>query len=286
MWTNPASTLTMQIDTSNWMKARAVLMQYSKTEPSQSLHRAVAFVVNDAKRHTPFTDISRIDTELMVEATPAVLKSGKLSRDKKRQREVITAIKGSSPPLAALIISAQVLRVDTTASQPGMSNYNRLTDMKYARTASPFKGVSRAAGAALMTAAISRMVKARHSSTHFFQISWNSILAKLAPYVPSGYRSSVMTWASKGGQPSPELGNVIPAKRDDPFATCTIENLVGMSSRYPNLMERRNQAAHRILDRVLQQSINRNFHQMVGKIIAQDMPVEMKQPLIAYGVYM
>jgi len=275
----------MQIDTSNWMKARAVLMQYSKTEPSQSLHRAVAFVVNDAKRHTPFTDISRIDTELMVEATPAVLKSGQLSKDKKRQREVITAIKGSSPPLAALIISAQVLRVDTTASQPGMSNYNRLTDMKYARTASPFKGVSRAAGAALMTAAISRMVKARHSSTHFFQISWNSILAKLAPYVPAGYRSTVMNWASRGGQPSPELGNVIPSKPNEAFATCTIQNLIGMDSRWPNLMQQRNEAAHRIMDRVLQKSIDRNFHEMVGKIIKDDI-IELKAPLIAHGCYM
>ena len=276
---------TYTLDTSNWMKAYTILMRFSKTEPSQALHRSVAFVVNDAKRHTPFTDISRIDTELMVEATPAVLKSGQLSKDKKRQREVITAIKGSSPPLAALIISAQVLRVDTTASQPGMSNYNRLTDMKYARTASPFKGVSRAAGAALMTAAISRMVKARHSSTHFFQISWNSILAKLAPYVPAGYRSTVMNWASRGGQPSPELGNVIPSKPNEAFATCTIQNLIGMDSRWPNLMQQRNEAAHRIMDRVLQKSIDRNFHEMVGKIIKDDI-IELKAPLIAHGCYM
>jgi len=266
----------VQIDTSNFMKAHAMLHRNSKTIPSQALHKSVAFVVRDAKRHTPFTEVSRIDTELSVETTPLLVTQG--ARKGLPRRDKKTQIAVASKGLAMRIMLARLHRY---------SNYNILTDMKYALDQASFSpGMGRAGFWARMQLVAQRMVKSRHSSTHFMQVSWNAILIRLANYVPSNYKGAVMTWAGSNGRPPVmDLGEVIPAKPNEPFVSCTIENRLGMDSRYPTISAIRNMESHRILDRVLQISIDRNFHQMAAKLIEASQ-VELKGPLIAYGHYM
>lgn len=241
-------------------------MRHSRETPTENLHRAVYFVVLEASAATPVVSMGKIDAELQVTTSPAVLKSGKLSRNKKRQREVVTArshklAKGHQGPrfvpLAALIIQAQVLRVDTTSSQPGMSRFNRMTGMRWARLQSPFKGVSRRTGANKMRQAISRLTKARHSSSGFFKASWRMLLVLIGQHTPAGFRT---VQPGKGGRSmDPAIANFTPAVPGKPTCSCTIENRMGMRGTYPALDERRNIAAHRILAPALARAIEVEF---------------------------
>lgn len=227
------------------MRAHQILHQYSKTEPSEALHKTVAFVVHDAKDHTPFTSLGRIDTDLSVQMTPGILESGERSKSKKRQREVVNI------PIAGLASMIVVARM-----HPG-SRYSRLTDNRWPVVKPNTHG--RGAFWLWVQARAEKMVKSRHSSTHFLQISWNTILLKLAAFVPMSYRGAVMTWAGGIQPPIDGMGDVTPARPNEPFAVCTISNLFGMDPGHPTLSENRNLAAHGILEPVLQGAIDRGF---------------------------
>ena len=61
------------------------------------------------------------------------------------------------------------------------------------------------------------MVKARHSSTHFLQISWNPILAQLADIVPANYRGKFIKAAGNAyGKKSLDSGSAVLIIEDDP----------------------------------------------------------------------
>lgn len=274
--------ISCRVDTSHFVRAVGILAKRSRNSTPQTLNKAVYFVVKGgqgmvgAMPLTPTTPISRIDSELMVVTSPTVGRRGKLSAlvrtrsgglSYKSSRIIPNnydfAAGKSDPPLAALIINASVLRVDTAHSQPGMSRYNRLTGMRYARIQSPFKGVGRRFGAAKMTAAISRMVKARHSSTHYFQSSWKAILQQLKPYLPSSYGGG-----SLGPPVDNSMGAVSPATPSQSVATCIIENRLGMESGSKGnatLSERRNMAAHRIFNRAMQTAVDTHYYTALEK---------------------
>lgn len=247
-----------RIDTTNFMKAQAIIRQHSRQKPAEGLNRAVAHVVREAQKNTPLTSTGRIDTKLQVTTNPVISKKWKITKKSVigvRQHKLAKGSQGPKfVPLAALIIQAQVLRVDNAArSQPGMSRINRMTSGRYARMSSPFRGVSRRTGAAKMRAAISRMVKAGHSSVGFFKQSWTGILKALNP---------------KGGGPPTDntIGIASPATPGTAVATCVIENRLGMDGRWPALDARRNAAAHRILAPALQNAINSEFHKSMELI--------------------
>ena len=201
----------------------------------------MGFVVRRAQQLTPVVSLTKIDTQLRVTTSPAVLKNGQLSKNKKRQRGVVTAQgrltrSQQGPrmvPLAALIVQAQ--------SNPN-SRFSQLTSMRWLRRHSPFKGVSRRTGAMKMRAAISRLAKGRYSSRAFFKASWNGILTALSLKAPASH-----------------LSTATPAVPGSLTATCTIENRPGMDGRWPALDATRNAAAHRVLAPILQQAINEEF---------------------------
>ncbi len=128
----------------------------------------------------------------------------------------------------------------------------------------PFKGHKVSEFARIMQERISRMVKPRRSSSGFFQISWNALISAIADYVPANYKSHFKSVAGKGGRKVPaSLGTFTPARANEAYALCKIENNLGMDNKYPNLAQRRNEAAHRILGPILQQSIDRNFQKQI-----------------------
>src|SRR6185312_15305949 len=108
------------LNTQNLEMAWGVLRQYSRSAPGQSLPRAVAFVVKDAKANTPFTGTGRIDAELQVETTPRI--SSRTGRPVKsgRNKNVYSVTEGG---LATKVVLARM--------RP-YSYYNVLTDRKYA----------------------------------------------------------------------------------------------------------------------------------------------------------
>lgn len=267
-----ASPVYCSVDTRNLVGAIKVLQQYSRQEPSEALHRAVAFTIKDAKDHTPFTEISRIDTELSVQTTPVLSTRGKRKGlPLKSGRTNVSVTEGG---LATKIVLARLHRY---------SGYNLLTDQKYALDRASFSpGGGQAGFWAKVEEVAQRMARSRHSSTHFFQISWNAVLTALAPFVPAGYRGAVLSWAG-GRQVVAELGAVTPAKPNDPQAVCIIENRLGMDDDFPTISAIRNMEAHRILEPVLQMSINRQYARSMEEIAKRNL-LNRRPSLAAYGV--
>lgn len=245
--------MTCTVDTSNFMKAQAVWQAHSKRNRAENLNRAAYFVIQSAQKLTPSTPTGRMDSELNVMSSPKVLKNGKLSRAKGKQLDTITALGRLTPsqqgprmtPLAGLIVSA---RANT------LSGYNFRTGWRFRLMQSPRNGVSRRAGDAKMRAAISRMVKSRHSSGHFFVASWNGIKNSLKPHLGKGY--------AVASSPAMDGTNMSIASPAQPVTSpmCVIENRMGMGGKTTMLDERRNLAAHRILGGALQTAIDTQFY--------------------------
>jgi hypothetical protein len=241
------------LNTQNLDMAWAVLRKYSRTAPGEALPRAVAFIVKDAKENTPFTEIGRIDSELQVETTPVI--SARTGKPLRSGRKNYSVTEGG---LATKIVLARM--------HP-YSGYNALTDRKYAIDRASFSpGGGEAGFWAQVDAVARRMASSRHSSTHFFQVSWNAVLAALVPFVPDKYRGAVATWAGKGRKVSEELGAATIGGIGTPFATCVIENRLGMDDDFPTISAIRNMEAHRILTPVLQASIDRDFEGAMAEI--------------------
>lgn len=179
------SIVTAKVDSTGLQNAIRERLKYPGRTEAEVVNNALFWVAYNTREAMPFSTIGRIDTELGVAVNLTKIKSGKRFSRNKRNFS-FTAGKGGdivkSVPLAALIIQAR--------ANPS-SNYNRITHSRYAGP-SPFKGVSRAAGAAAMAGAISRMIKSRHSSIKFLRAGWSMALEALWRF--KGNRS-----ASKGG---------------------------------------------------------------------------------------
>jgi len=239
------------IDTSNLMKAQAVLDQFSKTIPSQALNRTVLFIVGAAQKNTPRVSPGRVDVELAVEMMPHIGKKGQIVKTRKYSvRPGIGAGRGphAGVPLSFLIIGAR--------ANPG-SNYNTKNSGRYAISGGhPLKGVPRSQFRKVMEARITRMVRARHSMGGFFMQAWGAITRKLVPHVPGKYMAG---FGRVGAKTNPGLGSVSPAMPGAYACSCTIELNIGMDGTYPALAESRNQAMHRLLGPVLQSAVDQEF---------------------------
>jgi hypothetical protein len=123
-------------------------------------------------------------------------------------------------PIAALIISARA-NID--------SNYNALTNYRWALSRNPFKGVSRAQGARAMSALVHKMIAGRHSSINFLKSGWVPAMKKLGPLVQRGGGGRLAGGAAVNlsdyhdGQPR---GDASPAS-DAWVASASIENDTG-----------------------------------------------------------
>lgn len=129
-------------------------------------------ILQDAQSHTPAVSPARIDAELNVSLSPGLLKNGKLSTAKKRQRDIVNFSNrnpSSSDPDQSRLNTAE--RIVLARMHPS-SEYNQRTGGKWA-IAKPVFGSGRRDKGALFWAWVrqvaARMVKARHSSTHFLQ---------------------------------------------------------------------------------------------------------------------
>ncbi len=201
-------------------------------EAARFTRRTPALAINIAAFHVTLFWISemdkvpveRIDAELAATLSPGRLKSGKLSKAKRRQREIVSVAVGgagrsTTVPLAVLIIQAR--------ARPG-SNYNRITGNRWAAP-SPYKGLSRAAGASAMAAAVSRMIKARHRSVAFLASSMLPAADDLRPFAGRGGRGGAPPVDAKNVREyGSEKGGAIPAVEGAAVAVCTIYSNIGL----------------------------------------------------------
>jgi hypothetical protein len=168
------------------IQARIALMGRTA---AQIANTAAYWIAVNTKAAVPFTTINRIDTDLNVAVDLVKTKRGKrFLRGKKFQvanrsfgavGNLAKVEKYQAVPLLALIIQARV--------NPS-SRYNQLTGGRYFMTFSPFKGKTRAAGAAAMLAEMRRVLAARHSSVKYLLSGEVPAIRALAPYAVNKYR--------------------------------------------------------------------------------------------------
>ena len=243
------------MDTSKFMLGWAVLHRDSMRAAGPSLAKAVAFTVDEAKRNTPFAKIARIDARLGVTASPGLLKSGKPSKDKKRQREVLHI------PKQSVAVRTILARLNPK------SRVNRMEDRRHwYRRASFSPGEGKAGFWAKVQAKATRMVKAAHSSTHFLQISWNPILLRLAGMVPPEYRAKFLK-ASGGGANSrmiADFGSAHLATNKD-GASLEVYNDTGGRPKFRHIAARQRYYARLVMAPVFQRAIDSQFQKQLAE---------------------
>jgi hypothetical protein len=233
-------------------------ISYSNRTPSVAANSAGLFVAKQAWFDTPFTNPSRIDTELSVEVTPVVATRGARKGQPLRSgRKNITADpnrgSGKDPhpdvPLTWLIISAR--------AKHG-SNYNNTTANRWAINGGvhPLKGKQISQFKQIIAGYVQRMASGRHSGTHFVQQGWIPSIRDLEAFVPQYVRRG------SGGPPrstriNSSHGSATPAAAGSINAVCTIENAIGMSGQYGILDARRNQALWNVGAPPLQRAIDK-----------------------------
>lgn len=210
-----------EIDMSGLQRGLHFAQQYTNRTPAQLVNTTGAEVAIVAKNTMPFVTMPTIDAELAVIKVPRIGKRGKPLKKSPNYKGGTGTSKNPAVPLSVLIIQAR--------ARPG-SGYNQSTNSRYAIRASPFKGVSRAAGRAAMAAAESRMIKTRHSSGSFLKAGWIPAVRIMLTYSVNKYRRGSSAGPPLEGAKSyfgANLGSATPAQAGSTNATCIIENLIG-----------------------------------------------------------
>jgi len=234
-----ADVFSIEVDQHNLNEAVRLRMQFPGRTEAEIVNTAAYWIAVNTKQLTPSVPQSRINTELMVKVTPRIGERGKmrgkpLSMKSSRNRILVggigTSRKYPSVPLAALIVQASVLRVGMESSQPGLSEYNRRTNMRFARLRSPFAGESRAKGRRNMAAAIHRMIAARRSSTQFLLSGWVRAVQILRPFAVQKFRRGQAPPLEdrKSHHGGPDRGTAVAAVEGSPSVWAMIENSTGM----------------------------------------------------------
>lgn len=216
----PDLTLSCTINTRGLNEGIRVASQYTKRSLPKMVNTCAYWIAINAKNGMPFVPTEKIDYELSVIANPVIGKRGKPLKSKKRYSAGNMV---GGPPLAALIIQAR--------ANPD-SEYNRRTNLRYALLASPFKGKTRAAGAAAMSQMIHNMISGRHRSIKFLIAGWLPVIRQLKAHTQDAFAAPGSVSALSGAVTTyrENLGEAHPA-REGLTVTAIIANLVGMEGK-------------------------------------------------------
>lgn len=228
-----ADVITANVDSTRLISALRLAATHTRGTVEMLVKYTAFYVAVKTQSATPFVTQQTIDAELGTIVTPRLGKRGQELSQKYAKNKIyssgrrVPTTRGNTVPLAAMIIQSQVVRPDVARSTPSAKRFNRLTHFRFARVSSPFRGLSRSAGRAAMRAAVDRLIKARHSSTHFLAAGWVVVLKKLnaqlhgLPPMDSEVRRA-------GRNSNDALGQITVEPIPGKF-TITIENMVGMA---------------------------------------------------------
>jgi hypothetical protein len=198
--------VTFTVDTSVLERAIPEIVAFGRRTKDEQCVTSAGIIIVNAQDYTAAVAVGTIEADLEIEVSPAVLKSGRLSKNKKRQREIVSVQKGVRVPVGVLIIMAR--------TNPG-SKYNKLTGSRWALDPSilPSGPGSGEARRQMIANLLSRMAKARFSSTHFLQHGWTGAIRILLG------NPNFKGWATKyqgGSRPMVARRNVNPLNTMDP----------------------------------------------------------------------
>ncbi len=233
------------------MMAQRIFKNYGEKVPAEALNKTVLFVVRRAQKLTPAVSQSTIDSDLLVKVTSKLAVRGK--NKGKPLKDGSTDLEMPDMNKAMLIVMARM--------NPN-SPYSLMTGNRWPLPAMRPSDFGRAYGHEnamrmfidnVLKPMAERMVRARHSSTHFLQASWTAIIRQLLPYVPTNYRGGF----DAGIFPKTLLtGEAVPAKAGGPIFFCKISDTLGMNPANEVLGNKYNEALHRKAGAALQEAIN------------------------------
>jgi hypothetical protein len=240
----------------------AAALKFSTRTPERVVNSTLYHVAKKTLEYTPAVSQAQIDTEL---GTAVVLQAKKRGSGFKRAKrgELLSSgrtvsmsrgQKSFNVPLAAAIIQASVIRPDVAASTPTAKRYNQRTNFRWARLASPFRGVSRAVGRSLMRAKVSRLIKTRHSSTHFLKAGWIAVLKEARSKLYGGAPPLDTPTESKA-----DFGRFTPARAGIKVFG-VIANLIGLAGSRNS--QNYNRALHLHSGPALQRAVNEQAESM------------------------
>lgn len=263
-----------RLDASGLNSILAAAREFNRRTPSQAANIAGGWIAYRWLHNMPKASIGTMDVEL---GTAVVLQPKKIGTGFKRAKRTqkfasgrtVSLSHGSrafNVPLAAAIIQASVIRPDIGAT-PSAKRYNFLTNFRFARLQSPFRGVSRATGAAMMRAAVHRLIAARHSSSAFLKSAVGAAYRTMRPFLKGYSPGAPPSDFKTRGQPK---GHAIPATEANP--TCLISADIGMAGTPSNQLAKYNEALWRYGAPALQSAIDTETSkatEYVGKKFAE-----------------
>lgn len=246
------------IDDSGIREAIARRTRFPGRTEAQIVNTALYWIANNAQMRTRSVPQSRIDSELNVVKAVRVRKNGKLYSAKKGKSVMDTSQAGGASrtvgvPLGVLIVKASMRPANA-------EKYNRSTNNRYKRPAGLFTGIGRQTAAGLMRTIISRMIKARHSSTQFLSSGWAKAKMMLFPYAE--HRRGWGAPSVEGEDRSGRRGFADPAEEGGWSVQGSIENRTGMEGINAKNF---NQALHLYGTPALQSAIDDEAAAMVRK---------------------
>ena len=259
--------------------------QYNARTPALAANLCAFYVARQARVETDkrSVPIARIDAELAVEVTPRLGKRGQPLSMRSSKNRMYKSNLGPSKrppiPFTWLLIGAR--------ANP-YSEYKRRTGQRWALPQHPFKGKKRSDFADIMQKSVTRMVKARHSSSGFLQVGWLACVneAEASGAIPTKYRRGRSVGAPTSAvkrRANPELGHFIPAVEGSPNVQCTIENRAGMAGGLGILDQKRNEALWRVGEPALNAAIAIQAAITFNYVAEQEARARF-EPLRAYGV--
>ena len=230
-----------RLDTTNLMKAMAVFRRYYKTAPSLMVNKTALAVIYDAQRNTPFVSLGKISSDMQVSVVKMVPTRGV-------RKGATQIVMNEDVTVAMKIVMARMSL---------KSKYSMETGNRWPLEKIKVSGMSPQARARwffhLVEERAEKMVRARRSSPHFLEASWTPIIMKLKTVVKSAISTKVLNSGSKVLL----TGNVDLAKPGSSMAVCKIENTLGLGNKNTTLKKKYNDAAHRILEPILQRSMDK-----------------------------
>lgn len=253
----PSFIPTCRINAQGLNNALNVARQFSSRAPEKIVVSAAFFVAVKTQEYTPSVSAQQIDSGVGTIITARIGKTGKpLSLKQSRNRilssgKIIKTKTGGTLPLAVAIIQSQV--------NPN-SKYNRMTNHRFQRPFSPFRGVTREQGRAAMRLAEHAFIAARRMSNSFLRGGWSAVAKMLRGRVYGATPALSFSGSGFGDAAIESSGT---------FAMVTIENMVGtQAGKSGDNSQNYNQALHKYSGPALQRAMDeqaismmRHYHQ-------------------------
>ena len=221
-------TVSASVDVSSITKAIALATRSTSQKMEKLLINTAFYTAVKARNYTPFVSISTIDQEMEVTVTPVI------SAGAKKGEKNITSNKKA--PFTLTIAQKIVL----ARMNPG-SAFNIATSGRWQILYQNLRGIG---GFRILEEIAERMIRARHSSTHFLQSGWKSVIQQIktdCARLQEGNQEQINENTLNSLEVS-ELGNMRRGGMGTPTQFVTITNMVGMTSGHPNLDQEHNNA--------------------------------------------